>query len=92
MPARLDCLSRTKALKSDEFMQCARVVRIYYFLENTKHKETHSTAVKGPLLLCMHCCVCGKNVTHIQKVLTELCCIMLDNADHSVSWGRSLMV
>lgn len=39
----------------------------------------------------MHCSVCGKNVTHIQRVLTELCCIMLDNVDHSVFWGLFLM-
>lgn len=40
----------------------------------------------------MHCSVRGKNVTHIQRVLTELCCIMLDNVDHSVFWGLFLMV
>lgn len=40
----------------------------------------------------MHCSVHGKNVTHIQRAQTELCCIMLDNIDHSVFWGLFLMV
>lgn len=80
----------TKEFKSDEFVQCARVLRMCNLLE--QNNTQLGTVENSPPLLCMHCSVRGKNMTHIQRVLTELCCIMLDNVDHSVFWGWFLMV
>lgn len=57
-----------------------------------KHKTMHSIEENSTLLWCMHRIVRGKNVTHIQRVLTELCCIMLDILDHSAFWGLFLIV
>lgn len=36
------------------------------------------------MLFNMHYIVRGKNVTHIQRALTERCCIMLDDVDRLV--------
>lgn len=41
---------------------------------------------------CAYAVVCVGRKWLISRVLTELCCIMLDNVDHSVFWGLFLMV